>query len=336
MPRRHHPPPLPCATKGPPGPRGEKLQMIMIQHLSDLSAALRRQPARQRVAVICGRDAATLEAAGRALDEGTAEVVFVGDGEAVRRAAPGLPARGARFVDAATPAEAAARAVALVREGRADVLMKGLVGSDVVLRAVLDKQAGLLAPGRVLTHLAAAQLPAYGKLLFFTDAAVIPYPTQEQREAQVGYVVDACRRFGVEQPRVALVHCSEKASDKFPHVAGYAAIKAAPAGGRWGNALVDGPLDVRTACDAGALAVKGIESPLGGRADALVLPDIEAGNVFYKTITLFARARTAAVVQGATRPVVLTSRGDDATCKYDSLCMALLLAAGATRPDENP
>lgn len=310
--------------------------MNMIHQLSDMTDALRRLPSGQSVAVVCGRDAATLDALRRAVDEGVAQAVFVGDAEAVRRNVPDLVARGATVVDAATPAEAAARAVALVREGRADVLMKGLVGSDVVLRAVLDKQAGMLAPGAVLTHLAVAQLPAYGKLLFFTDAAVIPYPTQEQREAQVGYAVDACRRFGVEQPRVALVHCSEKASDKFPHVAGYAAIRAAAAGGRWGNALVDGPLDVRTACDAGALAVKGIESPLDGRADVLVLPDIEAGNVFYKTITLFAGARTAAVVQGATRPVVLTSRGDDAACKYDSLCMALLLAAADPRQDVNP
>lgn len=309
--------------------------MIMIQHLSDMTANLRRQAARQLVAVICGRDAATLDAIRRALDEGVAEAIFVGETEAVRRAAPDLVRSGVAFIDAATPAEAASRAVALANEGRADVLMKGLVGSDVVLHAVLDKQKGILAPGHVLTHLAAAQLPAYGKLLFFTDAAVIPYPTQEQREAQVGYAVSACRSFGVKQPRVALVHCSEKTSDKFPHVTGYAAIKAAAAGGRWGNALVDGPLDVRTACDAGALAVKGIESPLGGQADVLILPDIEAGNVFYKTITLFAGARTAAVVQGATRPVVLTSRGDDATCKYDSLCMALILAGAASRQNEN-
>lgn len=299
----------------------------MITDFSQLAALSGRNASRLRVAVACGYDDSTLSAVNRAVEEGLAEAVFVG--ARARTEAAGLLSCGPEhvsFVEAATDAEAAARAVELVRTGRADALMKGLVGSDCVLRAVLDKQAGLLPPGNVLCHLAAAEIPAYGKLLFFTDAAVIPYPTQAQREAQVAQAAQTCRLFGIAVPRVALVHCSEKASDKFPHTAGYALIRQRAERGDWGPIVVDGPLDVRTSCDAEACRVKGISSPLEGQADVLVFPDIEAGNTFYKTITRFAGARCAATLAGASRPVVLPSRGDDAETKYLSLCMAALQA----------
>lgn len=225
-----------------------------------------------------------------------------------------------------SPEAASAKAVALVREGRAQVLMKGFVNTDVLLRAVLNKETGILPKGSVLTHVSAAKIQGYPKLLFFTDPAVIPYPTQEQRIAQVRYVADFCHAFHIECPKISLIHCSEKVDERhFPYTQGYLELKKMAEEGAFGKCIVDGPLDLKTSCSAEALATKKLESPIGGEADAVIFPDIEAGNVFYKTITLFAGAETAAVLQGTDVPVVLPSRGDTIESKFYSLALATMI-----------
>lgn len=297
--------------------------MQAIRDFKEMAGRLKGGNRRQRLVAVCAYDDSTTSAVARAVSEGFAEVVFVGDRARAERH-PEVAALGghARFVETADGDQAARAAVELARAGEADILMKGLIHTDDLLRAVLDKSRGILPPGRVLTHVAAAQIPAYGRMLFLSDAAVIPYPTQEQRIAQVAHVVGVCRAFGVAAPRVSLIHCSEKASPKFPHTEGYADIIRLAARGEWGEAVVDGPLDVRTSCDPRGCAVKGIRSPLEGAADALIFPDIEAGNAFYKAITLFAGADVAGVLRGTVCPVVLPSRGDSAASKYYSIAMA--------------
>ena len=200
--------------------------------------------------------------------------------------------------------------------------MKGLIHTDNLLRAVLDKEHGLLPQGRVLTHVAVAEVPGFPRLLFYTDAAVIPVPSRGQREEQVRYLDRVCRAFGIDRPRIALVHFTEKASEKFPCTMDYRLLAEASARGEWGGTVIDGPLDVRTAVDPVALATKGIPSPLQGGADALVFPDLEAANAFYKTLSFFARARQAGMLQGTVCPVVVSSRGDDTETKFLSLAAA--------------
>lgn len=280
---------------------------------------------RCRVAVVCGTDEATIGAVSRAVSAGLAEAVFVG-GNPTRDAFADAVRHGMVTFEAtgADGPEASRLAVSAVREGRADILMKGLVSSDILLRAVLDKQHGLLPAGNVLTHVAAAEIPGRTAPLLFTDAAVIPYPTPVQRRAQIDALAALCRAMGREEPRIALIHCSEHVSDKFPHTADYRDIIAEAAAGRWGTVRIDGPLDVRCAVDAEALRIKGINSTLEGRADALVFPDIVSANAFYKTISVFAHAHSAGILCGTTHPVVLPSRGDDARTKYASLALAFL------------
>ena len=221
------------------------------------------------------------------------------------------------------PERAAEKAVALIRRGDADILMKGLIGTDILLRAILNKVSGLLPEGQVLTHLSVAKIPVYPKLLFFTDVAVIPYPTQKQRTEQVRYASDICHHLGIKEPRVALIHCAEHGGRQFPYVEGYKDIKQMAAEGAFGPCIVDGPLDVKSACSIEALKAKGITSPLNGESDVLVMPDIEAGNAFYKSMTLFAGARTAGILCGTVCPVVVPSRGDSAEAKYNSILFAL-------------
>lgn len=298
--------------------------MKPITNFAALVGRLNEVNRRLKVAVVCGRDVSTRESVMRAVDEGFVEAVFV-DGTTATDALPERPH--VRRVKTDDDSAAARLAVAMARAGEADILMKGLVDTGVLLRAVLDKNGGLLPPGGVLTHLAAAEMPGRRELLFMTDVAVIPYPTPGQRRAQIDCAVRTCRAFGISVPRVALVHCSEKPSDKFPHTLDYAEVCREAAGGRWGDIVVDGPLDVRTACDPEALYTKGIDSPVEGRADVLVFPDIESGNTFYKTVTYFVGAATAGVLQGTSHPVVLPSRGDEPLSKYYSLAMAATMAA---------
>ncbi len=221
------------------------------------------------------------------------------------------------------PERAAEKAVALIRRGDADVLMKGLIGTDILLRAILNKVSGLLPEGQVLTHLSVAEIPTYPKLLFFTDVAVIPYPTQKQRTEQVRYAINTCHHLGIQEPRIALIHCSEHGGRQFPFVEGYEDIKQMAIEGVFGKCITDGPLDVKSACSKEALKAKGITSPLNGEADVLIMPDIEAGNAFYKSMTLFAGARTAGILCGTISPVVVPSRGDSAEAKYNSILFAL-------------
>ena len=221
------------------------------------------------------------------------------------------------------PERAAEKAVALIRRGDADVLMKGLISTDILLRAILNKVSGLLPEGNILTHLSVAEIPTYPKLLFFTDVAVIPYPSQKQRIAQVQYTTNVCRQMGIEEPRIALIHCAEHGGRQFPFVEGYQDIKRMASDGAFGRCIVDGPLDVKSACSQQALEAKGITSPLNGESDVLIMPDIEAGNAFYKSMTLFAQTKTAGILWGAKCPIVVPSRGDSAEAKFNSIIFAL-------------
>jgi phosphate butyryltransferase len=218
--------------------------------------------------------------------------------------------------------ESAQRAVRMVREGKAQAIMKGIVNTDVLLRAVLNKEEGLLPKGNVITHIAAMKIPCYHKLLFVTDVAVIPYPTLEQRKAMINYAITLCKVYGIEQPKVALLHCTEKVSPKFPITEDYVTIIEECRNGLFGNTIIDGPIDLKCAIDKEAALIKKLDSPVAGDSDVLVMPDIQAGNVFYKTITTVTDAELAVGLQGAACPISITSRSDSALTKFNSLAMA--------------
>jgi len=296
--------------------------MKAIENFEELIAYLAGGMEPKRVAVVCPYDEGTQEAVERAMEAGFIKPIFVGDPKLIGPALKDVPR-----LKATDEVDAAAKAVQLVHEGMADVIMKGLLNTDDLLRAVLNKQTGILQEGRIVTHLTCAELPEYDKLLFMTDVAVIPKPTEEQRKQQLKYLLRLCRSFGIKEPGVALVNCSEKVDEKhFPHTAEYKRLIQEAEKGKYGECIVDGPLDLKTSLSGKALRKKGLHSPLRGHADALIFPDIQSGNVFYKTITLFCRATTAAVLAGPDVPVVLTSRADDADSKFYSLALACINA----------
>ncbi len=298
--------------------------MKPILNFDDLTARLATAHGRKRVVVAHPADSHTEYVVERALKEGIADFILV----CVEECKPEFEALRAAYADRVevviepTIDDAARRAVAVVREGGADVLMKGSMNTDNLLHAVLNKERGILEPGRVLSHVTVTQIPAYGKLVVFSDAAVVPRPTLDQFDAILGYAVDVSRRIGVERPGVALVNFTEKVNEKFPHTLYYEELKRRAAEGRYGDICIGGPMDVKTALDAESGRIKGIASPVVGNADVLIFPNIESGNVFYKTITLFAGAETAGMLCGTTVPVVVASRADSCESKFYSLAIA--------------
>lgn len=295
--------------------------MKAIENFDELVAYLAGGMEPKRVAVVCPYDESTQGAVQKAMDEGFVKPILVGDPKLMGGALKEVPR-----LKAADDDDAAAKAVELVRQGMADVLMKGMLNTDNLLRAVLNKETGILEKGKVLTHLTCAQLPQYDKLLFMSDVAVIPQPTKEQREQQLRYLLRLCRSMGIKEPGVSLLNCSEKVDERhFPHTVEYRELVDRAKKGDFGACIVDGPLDLKTSLSGRALKKKGLSSPLRGHADALIFPDIEAGNLFYKTITLFCNATTAAILQGTKVPVVLPSRGDSPETKFNSIALACIL-----------
>ncbi len=300
--------------------------METIRSFEDMVVHLAQRGGRKRVAIVWAADQYSQESVIRALQVGFIDAIFVG----CQKEVEGNPRlmkyeNHIEFVEAADRDEAARISVRMVREGKADILMKGLINTDNLLHVVLDKETGILPRGNVLTHITASQLPEYDKMLFFTDSAVIPYPTQEQRIQQIRYMVYVCHALGIEEPKISLIHCTEKVNEKyFPFTLGYKEIIKMAENGDFGRCIVDGPLDLKTSVSPESMRIKGINSPIGGEADALIFPDIEAANVFYKSITLFLGVETAGVLQGTMAPVVLPSRSDSKLCKFYSLALAAI------------
>lgn len=299
--------------------------MEAIRNFDQLTDHLKTLNRRKRIAVVCANDPNTEYAISRALDEGIAEFLMIGDSTILEKY-PSLKKYPdyVKYVHIEDSDEAAREAVRIVREGGADILMKGIINTDNLLHAILDKEKGLLPKGKILTHLAVMQIPTYDKLLFFSDAAVIPRPTLQQRIEMIWYAIRTCHQFGIEQPRVSLIHCTEKVSAKFPHSLDYVNIVELADAGEFGNTIIDGPLDVRTSCERASGDIKGIASPIEGQADVLIFPNIESGNAFYKSVSLFANAEMAGILQGPICPVVLPSRSDSGLSKYYSMAMACL------------
>jgi len=306
--------------------------MTPIRSLDQLIRDLQDQPSR-RLAVAAGHDPNTIGAAARAVAEGIAEVTLVGDGERIVRlcAEAGLNSDGFTVVEESDPVAAGKTAVAMVRSGGADVLMKGLIPTSDYMKQILDKETGLLPEGQILTHVTVVELPAYikrhGKLLFVADVAIIPSPDLPTKVQILEYCIAAAHSFGIEKPRAALIAATEKVTPKMKATVHAAEIAQMAGRGEISGAIVDGPLALDVALSPEACAIKGLESPVEGSADILVFPNIEAGNIFYKSSTLLAGGRLAAAVVGTTAPCVLTSRADSEESKFLSIAMGCRLVA---------
>ena len=283
---------------------------------------------RKRLAVANAVDSHTLDAVLKAVDTGIVEAYLIGDVAAIE--SPHLfeqkPSPYIHIIDIPDVQTATLEAVRMVKEGGADILMKGLVNTDVILKAVLDKEKGLLPAGNVLTYNAALEIPLYHKLLFFSDPAVIPSPDVHQRKAIIKYCIQTANKFGIEQPKIALIHATEKANPKIDYMQDYLEIMQCWRQGEFGNVIMDGPLDIFLALDKERGGVKHIPTPVLGDADIVIFPNFESANSFYKGLMTFGGAEMSGLLQGTEKPVVLTSRGESVESKFYSIAMGCILA----------
>lgn len=291
---------------------------------------------RPRVGVPWADDPDSLGCIARALRRRLADFVLLGDPRRIRAAARavGTDLSGAEFVAVAgDEAAACAHAADLAATGRIDVLMKGRVMTSSLMRAVLDKARGLVPPGRLLSHVAVFTVPRYPRPLLVTDAALNIQPDLTEKAGILANAVELARRLGIRRPRVACIGPVEKVNAKIPSTVDAAELCALAAAGRFGDVVVEGPLSLDAAVSRRAARIKGVPSAIAGAVDILLLPDLDAANVLYKSLTQFCRARCASVVMGVRVPVVLTSRADDEATKLASLALAVRLAQplGSTR-----
>ncbi len=303
--------------------------MTVINNFRTLVEQLKKNGRKTRVAVVYGIDSHSEEAISAAIKHQFIDVVMVGPKAEVENYPifKEFP-ESVQYIDVNNPDEAAKEAVLLIHEEKADVIMKGLINTDNLLKVILNKESGLLPAGTVLSHLAIADIPSYNKLLFFSDAAVIPYPTIEHKQAILNYMIHTCHKFGIVKPKIGLIHFTEKVNERFPNSTEAVTLKKMAIDGEFSDALIDGPLDLSTACDFSCADLKGIASPIQGNADALLLPNIESANIFYKALVLFAKAEMAGVLLGTQCPVVTTSRSDSSKTKFNSIAMACLMVQG--------
>jgi len=301
--------------------------MESILSFTDLTAHLKGLNCRKRMAVANAVDSHTLDAVLKAVDMGIIEAFLVGDVASIE--SPRLfehnPSPFIHIIDMPEVKMAAIEAVRMVKEGEADILMKGLVNTDVLLRAILDKEKGILKPGTVMTYNAAMEIPNYRKLIFFTDPVVIPSPNLIQRTAMIKYAIITANKFGIKKPKVALIHATEVANPKIHYMQDYLDIMQMWREGEFGDVIMDGPLDIFLALDAERGSIKNVPSPVLGDADILIFPNFECANTFYKGLALFAGAQMGGLLQGTDYPVVLTSRSESIESKFYSIAMACLM-----------
>ena len=296
---------------------------MAIQKLDDLFEVLRSKP-RKRLVAAYANDAHTIEAVAAAVQAGIVEATLVGDRDTILKVCQEQKVDASQFeiVQESVDTKAVATAISLINEGRGDILMKGLVATDRYMRGILNKEKGLLPPKAVLSHVTVMQIPTYHKLLVVGDVAIIPAPDFNQKVAITNYLITIAKTLGIETPKVALLAATEQVSTGMPACVEAAVLSKMGDRGQIQGALLEGPLALDVAVNAEAAKIKKLTSQVAGDADCLLFPNIESGNVFFKTCTKFAKAELGAMVMGAKVPCILTSRGDSVKSKMYSIALA--------------
>jgi phosphate butyryltransferase len=300
----------------------------MITTFEQIYDQLRSKP-RKRLIAAWAVDDHTINAAKLAVEAGIVEATLVGDEKMIRQvcAHENIDPSIFRIVPNDDEIKSVAMAVDLINAGEGDILMKGLCSTDKYMRAILNKEKGLLPPKAVLSHVTVMSNPNYHKLMVLGDIAVIPAPDLSQKIAITNYVVKTAHALGNSKPKVAIITATEQMLPGMPACVDAAIISKMADRGQISGCLVDGPLALDVAISAEAAAVKKLVSPVAGDADCLVFPNIESANVFYKVNSqLCPGSRQAAIVAGAKAPCVLSSRADSIDTKLNSIALAALTA----------
>ncbi|MGL4402572.1 MAG: phosphate butyryltransferase [Fusobacteriaceae bacterium] len=280
---------------------------------------------RKIVAVACAQDEDVLQAVEVARKEGIIEALLVGDREKIVEIAKlhNIPIQKYEIIDIKDMNESAREAVRLVSQKKAHVVMKGLVDTTIILKAVLDSEIGLRIPGNLLSHVGIFHVDGFLQPYIVTDAAMNIAPTLEEKKKIIENSVTVAHKLGIEIPKVACLCAKEKIFPKMIATVEAGELQAMNERGEIKNCLVAGPLALDNAINTEAAELKGITHPVAGHADILLAPDIEAGNILYKSLTYFSKSEGAGMIVGASAPIILTSRADSESTKLNSIILAL-------------
>jgi len=299
----------------------------MLKTFSEIFAELQGRGTKKRMVAAWGVDSHTIAAAAKAVELGLADVTLVGDENLIAEACKEEGVDVAKFTIVHNPVELAsvAQAVQMIRDGQGDFLMKGLCSTDKFLRAILNKETGLLPPKGTLTHCTTLEIPSYHKLLFVGDVAVIPAPDFKQKHVIMNCLVQAAKSVGVDKPKVAILAATEQVLTSQPASVEAAMLSKMVERGQIKGCIADGPLALDVAIDMESVQIKGLVSPVAGDADCILFPNIESGNVFYKANSkLVPGVKQAGLLVGAKVPCVLSSRADSIDTKLNSIAMAAM------------
>ena len=299
----------------------------MITKFADVFAELKEKGICKRMVAAWAVDEHTIEACAKASEMGFVKVTLVGDRNLISETCTKLGVDEGQFniIDEPVELKAVAKAVQMVHDGEGDVLMKGLCSTDKFLRAILNKETGLLPPKGVLSHVGVIENPNYHKLIFLSDMAVIPLPDFRQKVKIAGYLVGVAKSFGIAKPKIAFIAASEQMLDSMPACIEAAQLAKMCDRGQIKGCIGDGPLALDVAIDQESVEIKKLVSPVAGDADCLQFPNIESANVFWKTNSKLATGvRQAGMLVGTTAPCVLASRADSVDTKLNSIAEAVM------------
>ena len=301
------------------------------ERYEQLIASAQKQAA-VRVAVAHPCDESSMRGVAEAMRLRLIEPILVGPVERMRRAAKqvGFDIAGVELVDAEHSHAAAEKAVELVRAGKAEALMKGSLHTDELMGAVVSKTGGIRTERRI-SHCFIMDVPGHPDPLIITDAAVNIAPDLDAKVDIIQNAVDLAHAMGLEQVRVAILSAMETVTSKVPSTIEAAALCKMAERGQITGALLDGPLALDNAISPEAAAIKKIASPVAGRANILVVPDLEAGNMLAKSLSFLAKADAAGIVLGARVPIILTSRADSLISRLASCAVAVMVAAASRK-----
>ena len=297
----------------------------MIKELSEF-IQLAKEKAIIRIAVAAAEDEDVLIAVKSAVEEGIVIPVLIGDKYKILRIARNvnLELGNIEVIDSNNNVDSCRIAVEMVKAGNADILMKGLTKTSDLLKAVLDKQNGLSA-GKLISHVAFFQSPYYHKIFCVTDVAMNIAPGLEDKVQIINNAVAVCHQIGIKMPKVAVAAAVETVNPKMEATLHAARLKEMNQEGKIKGCIVDGPLAIDIAVSKDAALHKGVNSDVAGDCDVILVPDIEAGNMFYKALSFLGGAASASIIMGASAPIVLTSRSDNDKSKLLSIALAALI-----------
>ena len=279
----------------------------------------------KRIAVAFAQDEDVLKALKSAVDEGLCEPVLIGDKEKIIDISGNIDfdLRNIEIVDEKDGSSACRKAVSLVSSGQAQIVMKGLIDTSIILKAVLDKEIGLRT-GNILSHAAVFSTSTYHKPFIVTDAAMSIAPDVDEKRQIIENAVGLSHALGIEVPKVAVICAKEKVNPKMPATLDAEKLVQMQDKGEIKGCIVEGPYALDNAVSKEAAELKGIKGKVAGDADILLMPNIEAGNVLYKALTYLANADNAGIILGAGAPVVLTSRADSDKAKLNSIALSIV------------